>query len=116
MVAHMNTHRTGEMGKGVYKRGQWITENPVWSTRKKRHKDPKPCRQNPACVEQESRWPQQEAGSSEKGCCPPTQAGTSGVDIPTLQSQWEEEPTGQYIKDTQLLVNRVTFAFRNKTF
>lgn len=71
MAAHVSTHRTGEMGKGVYKRGQWITENPVWSTREKRHKDPKPCRQNPACVEQESRWLQQEAGSSERGCCPP---------------------------------------------
>lgn len=36
MAAHMSTHRPGEMGKGVYKRGQWITENPVCGSQGKK--------------------------------------------------------------------------------
>lgn len=45
MAAHVSTHRTeGEKGKGVYKRGQWVTESCVVVTRKKGTRT-QPCRQ-----------------------------------------------------------------------
>lgn len=61
MVAHMSTHRTGEDWQGGVQKGQRVTETCVVATRGERHKDPKPCRQNPACAEQGSRQSRQEA-------------------------------------------------------